>query len=1808
MPSPLSPSRTRYTKILAVILGVFLVVAIFGPSFARPEKAQAFPGEAMAAAVWKWYKENIEKRINKVTKGAADLAFKNALKVYLTKLAEDTAVWVASAGTGQKPLFLTDPNYFNNLTDAAAGDFIDTLATKTLGVDVCKPADPQKQFTLQTGLAALINPTNLCQSQCKRNNTNALKDVESAMQIGAAEFEQVQQLPLPVAEGVLADLQQSLNTIPDCKEFPLDVVACAVPAGLTGYCNFKGGDVNSSLGNCIQVYERDIAAYKQTVSSDYQTCLNLCSAQKRVARCTASEAFDNYQSLTSKEFTTQVSLYFDFGQNDIGNLIKLREQADDVKAKALEAYKVSKEGIQAVVNPTTKEVKTPASLTEEAAKQGTTKDPSGSVFSIQTGSPIADAIGVFTNTLTKRLLQRIFEKGFNPSTEPTNITIGGTFISKGAQAARALFASLAKPDFTAGGSGAALADLAACPDANPGPDNCVIDEGFRHAIEQEMTVQEAVDGGFLDRNKPFGFRSAGPGANDDVEPDSRNGYPLRSMLILRRLRILPVGWEIAAQYVRDFGTSGYTLGDVLDGYGQCAEGAASPFCGLVDPNWVLTSPETFCAVSGATAALTSREFTPDPLYPDAPQIRQVGRVESCVDERTCLQKNDDGSCAQYGYCVKERPSWKFGGDTCPASARSCDTFATPAGTQLTVLANSVDAEQCTAENAGCQWYCQDINAASGAFTCTGASTDENKRYFTDDVKSCPPDAEGCTEYVRTVEHSNLTVNGSFETLREAGSYCSGNSDVRCNPGSCVLNGNDYGSCVQTSTANVIGDGQQDDILGWQENGVTAQLVSGANSGASAALLEGSGEFASTFTSGVPLTGQTYTLSFFATTDDLNCGVQFGVRANVEGSSQQFQNSADASLTTGWQRFTLTTTFDPNITFADTAMTTFFTPRTCTSATITIDDVLLEAGASFSDYREYGSENKIFLNNKRLSCRAEEVGCTLYTSATDTIPAVATAADACAADKVGCRAFLEVPVTMNGANPDHPVRTGKRCSIDQSVSCAADSDCIVTVNGEETNLGACVASVSLTPSTGTLCSAADVGCEEYTNLDVVAQGGEGKENYTTIRPCAKPTGDEQNEKTFYTWLGSEQTGYQLKAYVLKPTTALIADDTVPNGPEYIDGQLDIGATMCTKAIYSNPNDPNWSPDCREFYDASLNTYYRLYARTVTVSEDCHPLRNTIDGVVYNAIPSEGTTCPASAVQCREYRGPSGYNTRTLLSDNFDDGDTLGWSGGVADNTSLNFGGISMRVAAGSAVQTDSIMNVPSQLEQGTSYLVTFWAGAAANTPTTLVGSFAGDTQAFPGEAKLKWDAAIGAPQWNVYTVGPFHLDRAVDTDDADGDQADHLKFSSLEGQGFYLDNIVLTEVTDNVYLIKGTYDLCTGSENCSQYTTSTGDTAYLKSFTRLCSEDKVGCEALINTYNSDSPFGSVYENGTASTGTEAKTVPPDGIEFFVNSPDAYCSSEYQGCTLLGKPTLGPSGATCSNDPTKRCITAADCGEGATCDVRDSTIQKFDSVYLVDDPDTYGTTLCRASETGCDAWTNARANTVSYFRHPEPFTCEYRTVTIGNESFTGWYKTGTSGLLASDACPTASPAPAKTCSVTTSRTCSVNSDCPSGETCRYATAVTPAIPYTQPTGLCPDATTQCTVDADCTGIGSGACTRWAGICSTEQAGCKEYRDESEPANCYSQCLLTVDSTTGFNIPVDADCRLDPNAKCSTDASKTCMSDADCPNGGTCGATGCRGYWYLESTVADNASECNGVPNDELGCKAFYSPDGVTQMTQQ
>src|SRR3989344_8172564 len=285
----------RRTTPKTLIIGVLIGVVLFGSVAVMPKPAQALlgVGDVTFVTIVANPAEALISAVKKAIKLTADVAYKNTVRMFLNKVAYDSAVYIASGGKGQKPLFLTNPgNFINEVADAAVGDYLDRLSTHVFGRSLCKPID--------------------------------------------------------------------LHT-----KVKLDI--------------FARRSVEPQLPRC------SITRIGQTFSDSFEK-----AAQGQLIEF-------------SYEFHPEA--------NEFGAFLSIRGDLAQARAKATEAErdKGLLGGFRAVTSTITGIVKTPASLVERGAAIPLEQAFAG--YTTQTGSPIADAVGTFTNTLVSKLLHRIFARG-----------------------------------------------------------------------------------------------------------------------------------------------------------------------------------------------------------------------------------------------------------------------------------------------------------------------------------------------------------------------------------------------------------------------------------------------------------------------------------------------------------------------------------------------------------------------------------------------------------------------------------------------------------------------------------------------------------------------------------------------------------------------------------------------------------------------------------------------------------------------------------------------------------------------------------------------------------------------------------------------------------------------------------------------------------------------------------------------------------------------------------------------------------------------------------------------------------------------------------------------------------------------------------------------------------------------------------------------------------------------------------------------------------------------------------------------------
>lgn len=1783
--------------------------------------------------------DRVRNSIAAAFKDANNIAFKSALQIFEQRLASEILTQVSTAGPGQKPLFLTNPRtFFQNVADSAAGDYIDDFTRGVTGRRGPGGAlsETRGRFLISRFLRAQIgSPLEDCRTQCRD---------ELAIQIDESSVKEFTAEELANTgfrndhERLVAFMRWEIDTFttPTKDRDENAAVVCKYAAQSAGplaqgqtampwFINLSTCLTATDQPYCRTTAKECLRRQTEAINNEYATaqeqtgtCLRECktgvagAVTQAINRATARDIFAAVENIDITRSPAAIANALKRDTSDFGQLLRASATLTAVVQSNVTGEKTR---LSADVLPretrVSGEVITPKNVTASTLGGALTGgDQARLVF---TGTTLADrlqGLASFINSPAGKLLFSFFQSkcGLNPDAcrGPANAqsSIGRLFFGNGLPTgiagAKLQFATFGRTELVTGEPGRNEISI---PEQLSG--SGLIDAQFRTAIEDRLTVAEALSRGLLDRRKTFGFD------RDGAQPTT--GYSYRALQYLRKFRVTPVGWELAAEYSRRFDPRDLSLGFLTEQYGMCAQqsrscsnlrsqtctsdndcvgpaagpsgqcnfpegiktdrvcsnnynrqcttsadcdGAAcgaSPYCGLVDPNWVLKAPQTYCRRQGAGEEILTKEFVCDqdnvvanPEDPDALDLGEdapncvaspqnpnpdVGRwvitrnTETCADTQSCIAENDDGTCLAYGYCVQERQTYKFSGTQCSPEQATCTTYTDDTGREVSYLSNTLDFASCNSEAAGCQWYCTDQDQTSGQWLCS--QTTGGRVNFTGAVERCSASQSGCRQFIRTISGTNRLANGGFETFINAD----------------------------------IDSGQTADLPGWtKSNNFLTTPVSPSDSeftsGNTAALkLQGGGgdALSQTVDGGYPLYERGFIGSLRARADSA-CTARLRLQTDVAAPTQ------DIAVTEGWATHAIILRVPGSQVATSTSNTIGFVLELagCANAGLVIDSAQFEESATQTAFKDYGAVNVIHLNGSRRQCAADDVGCEEYTriSTRQKITGQVRDSNRCTADKVGCATFAVEPVTTTPSRPG----TGSACS--------NDSQC---PNGGTCVAGTCSA-VNLVAPRGQACSAQHVGCEEYTNLDEVARGGEGREYFSRVKQCVKP--DHVGRTTYYTWIGDAQRGFVLRANDLLrsnadsgPCTSVSFADTANAVPQCNDTAATIQAATCAAGDLAS------NADCAEFYDSALNIYYRLRSRTVSVTAECRPYRNTVDQTdadpandnrVYFLSRNENVQCPSTAASCRAYTGNAGRTTRQVFTDNFDGGSAANWIGGQPSTQSVNSTGRSMFVQPTpgnprAAAYTKTAV-LAGKVQAGKSYLVSFIAAAGSDQVTTVSAAFGigngptfdpSDNQTFPGSGVLQWNAASNpaSPEWQTYTLGPLRLA---------ADPGPNLGLL-IDGGSGYVDNVTLTEINDSVYLLSATVPLCSQSDiGCDAYRDRSGQTQYLKSFSRLCSPDVVGCEAMIDTQNSASPFAEIVKG---------VSTPADEIVTYVNDRSTYCPSSAKGCQAFGKPVYG----------------------------QDQTIANFQTVYLKNNPDRYTLDLCVSSELFCRAYTTP-SGTSAFFKDPLTNVCEFRSDSSDSGGF--WYVVGTSYR-----CPTVNLTPqgrpiGPSCSPVCAageragKACVSNSDCP-GSQCVGDAGLAGRI-----TG---NRLGQCVSDSDC--VGGNRCLYQAGICPETANGCTEYRDPSDPISCRSECTLVQQGASP--VYVDQNC---VRTQCVGNANtngQNCQSDSQCGANGQCvglnnipsvGLPGCRAYTYIRDTVEENSAECNGQIDLEVGCRPF------------
>lgn len=1247
---------------------------------------------------------------------------------------------------------------------------------------------------------------------------------------------------------------------------------------------------------------------------------NEVKPQKPKEGCKLSSIINNWDKTLNDprkraELLGGFGVAFDDKQNDLGVSLRLQQNLVKEQQKSKEAAagdNIKNLGYLPITETITNFIKTPAPELK-AQREFTTQQ----IFDeplVFTGDIIADALGVFTNTFAARFMKRL-QQGVVP--QPSKLAsgrFGGNFGAPagGVEYAIQINSSLSVPELKQE-SVDILSEFSNCPQ-NPAlaPANaCTIDTRFVQALRlaqsgTPLTVQEAADRGLIRGDWLFREKR-------DSNIRTPDAWYVSDLKKLRRARIIPVGWELAAQVAvggrktlqQVMGTKGLNYSDGFNGTGpdgKCGALDSDPtgsddtavtddtsaqrrlatsYCGLIDPTWVLKAPPAQCRILA---------------YGQQLEFEGGQRQQSCVDLQHCVAENEDGSCQAWGYCTQEKNIWRFSGESCEFPEGSgyspyatCTTFQNSNGGQVSYLKNSLanyDDGVCSGA-AGCRWYSSVYTPTAG--TCQGG-----------------------------------TNVGAACTAANAGAVCLG------------------GGLCQPAPAKLY-----DDV-----DAARVYLKELERYGCDANS-EGCHQFLRLSQTNISAIPGTCSGSGAACTASGDCPApQTCVRPGAN-PVEQVLNHVVATPAASYQSFARVS-----------AVT------------------LKEAPANLNCYDADATNDDPLCKNFLAQCQQNEVGCELYapSDGSPSIPAVASVTDTCPSECAGFNTYEQLPSFFE-PNPDY-----------DTVAPGAQPD------------------ANFIPTTALKCSASQVGCEEFTNIEA----GETREYFSELRQCIEPgTGADH---TYYTWVGSDLTGYQLRSWQLKASSAdpnaapaVTANNAVPPFVDAQDCRPD-GSTF-----------PTGDPDCKQFYDSTGGIHYRFASKTITTSDSCTRYRATNVNVqadcegtggrweqpagatqffcFYDAIPQEGQRCSAAASGCREFKGPKADNVKLVFPvSTFGDrepgvnADTTPLSGWTMTSPTWAAGTNSTEStsAFGHSLNSGSPDNsvgrdVSGLIQPGKQYVISLWAKQNSASAHNLFVQFT------DGPHLVKFGSLQPITQeWKVYTFGPAEVPLSATAFDTTGAVTLHIGSTPYD-DNFYVDNVALREVQDTFYVRKNTWTTplaCQAPQHlrCSAYTDRARNRYTLTGFSQLCRAEAVGCEALVDTRNTDSPRSTTFAADNQAALANLDLDKADRVVYRVYDTKKSCAATAQACYRVGQPTLATTGE----------------------------VVRWSDKFVKLDPDTFvktdGTTsplspLCGKAQDRCAEFKDSSGGS-HFFRDPGTQVCEYKLV--DNLRGYDWYKKGTDEL--------------------------------------------------------------------------------------------------------------------------------------------------------------------------------------------------------
>ncbi|MEK7165126.1 MAG: hypothetical protein AAB779_04210, partial [Patescibacteria group bacterium] len=437
-----------------------------------------------------------------------------------------------------------------------------------------------------------------------------------------------------------------------------------------------------------------------------------------------------------------------------------------------------------------------------------------------------------------------------------------------------------------------------------------------------------------------------------------------------------------------------------------------------------------------------------------------------------------------------------------------------------------------------------------------------------------------------------------------------------------------------------------------------------------------------------------------------------------------------------------------------------------------------------------------------------------------------------------------------------------------------------------------------------CNAAEVGCEEFTNLNTTG-GAEQRSYFSQARSCVLDTNPQA--ATFYTWEGTDTAGFQLKSWRLlaeqnEEGLGAPCNNFPQNSTENSASAVCGGPVVDCALDEANPN-------CRVFLNETGREFKRDAAKIVAAASDCSAFRRSRDGETWYLLPRESRQCSSANVGCREYKGGQANLSRRILFNNFESKTNENWNYTPALDVSLQgrmmspdatvLNGRSLRIFAGRIILKSYENLIASQTGlladysfKNKTFLIKFLAKAEGPGRLERVYLKAGNLteKSFPAGSENGKIVNLSS-DWNQYTLGPLYYDLA-----------DNPSLGiEAKGSNVLLDNIELVEVQDSLYLLTDSWLAkqpaeCSAYKRCEAYKDDSNNTFYVERFARLFSDDSAYCRAVIDAQNSNSA-GVESFNTDNSEALDNYTVAADDLIYRIIKPENLRPASAAGCTAL-----------------------------------------------------------------------------------------------------------------------------------------------------------------------------------------------------------------------------------------------------------------------------------------------------------------------